>query len=127
MSYEVQYVMTEGTLGHKCIVHRNRLIGVCSQAQKDALSKAQQRQEAVLSGLLQVSDESEADADVAEGGVGATTDDNIQRPDWDADVNVAQTNQSRRPRDQVLTSSMKQSNESISKFPVGEGVQSRSP
>ncbi len=40
--------MTDGTLGHKVIMHRNRLKGVRSQAQKDILAEAQQRQEAVL-------------------------------------------------------------------------------
>ncbi len=60
-TYEVQYVTSDGALGHKSIVHRNRLKGVHSQAQKDILAEAQQQQKAALSGLLGVSDEPEVD------------------------------------------------------------------
>ncbi len=56
-TYDVQYVVGDGALGHKSIVHRNRLKGVCSQAQKDILAEAQQRQEAALAGTLGASDE----------------------------------------------------------------------
>ena len=74
-TYEVQYVTSDGALGRKSIVHRNRLKGVGSQAQKDILAEAQQRQEAVLSGRLGVSDEPEADdGDGDDRGTGAAGD-----------------------------------------------------
>ncbi len=60
-TYEVQYVTSDGALRRKSIVHRNRLKGVRSQEQKDILAEAKQRQEAALSGQLEVSDEPEAD------------------------------------------------------------------
>ncbi len=49
-TYEVQYVAHDGALGHKSIVHQNRLKGVRSTAQKDALAEVQRRQEAELAG-----------------------------------------------------------------------------
>ena len=77
-TYEVQYVASDGALGRKSIVHRNRLKGVRSQAQKDILAKTQQRQEA-LSGRLGVSDEQ--DGNSGEEGVGDQrgSDNNIWR------------------------------------------------
>ncbi len=60
-TYEVQYVTGDGTLGRKSIVHRNRLKGVRSQAQKDILAETQQRQEAALAGKLGASDELDSD------------------------------------------------------------------
>ncbi len=62
-TYEVQYVASDGTLGRKSIVHRNRLKSVRSQAQKDILAETQRRQEAALSGRLGVSDEQDSDSD----------------------------------------------------------------
>ncbi len=62
-TYEAQYIASDGTLGRKSIVHHNRLKGVRSQAQIDILAEAQQRQEAVLSGRLGVSDEQDGDSD----------------------------------------------------------------
>ncbi len=61
-TYEVQYVFGDGALGRKSIVHRNRLIGVRSQAQKDILAETQQRQEAALAGTLGASDEPDSNA-----------------------------------------------------------------
>ncbi len=84
-TYEVQYVASDGTLGCKSIVHcNNRLKGVRSQAQNDILAEAQGRQQAVLSGLLGVSDEPEADA--TEGGISTTTEVNIPGPDGSKNV-----------------------------------------
>ncbi len=62
-TYEVQYVASDGALGRKSIVHRNRLKGVCSQVQKDILAETQRKQEAALSGRLGVSDEQDGDSD----------------------------------------------------------------
>ncbi len=61
-TYEVQYVASDGALGHKSIVHRNRLKGIRSQAQKDILAETQRRQEAALSGRPGVSDEQDGDS-----------------------------------------------------------------
>ncbi len=61
-TYEVQFVPSDGTFGRKSIVHRHRLKGVHSQAQKDILAETRQWQEAVLASLPGVSDEPEAGA-----------------------------------------------------------------
>ncbi len=80
-TYEVQYVFGDGALGRKSIVHRNHLKGVRSQAQKDILAEAQQRQEAALAGTLGASDEPSTDAD-------DDGDEQQGNPIWHADGNM---------------------------------------
>ena len=84
-TYEVQYVASDGALGRKSIMHRNRLKGVCFQAQKDILAEAQQRQEAVLSGPLGVSDEPETDERDIRGAGAAAQDQRGSFHIWCAD------------------------------------------
>ena len=80
-TYEVQYVIGDGALGRKSIMHHNCLKGVRSQAQKDILAEAQQRQEAALAGTLGASDEPDSD----DGGEG---DERQGDPIWRADGNM---------------------------------------
>ncbi len=80
-TYEVQYVIGDGTLGRKSMVHHNRLKRVCSQAQKDILAETQQRQEAALAGTLGASDEPDSNAG-DEGG------EQKGNPIWRADGNM---------------------------------------
>ena len=82
-TYEAQYIASDGTLGRKSIVHHNRLKGVRSQAQIDILAEAQQRQEAVLSGRLGVSDEQDGDSDGEGVGDQRGSDNNIWRAHGD--------------------------------------------
>ncbi len=84
-TYEVQYVIGNGALGRKSIVHCNRLKGVGSQAQKDILAEAQQRQEAALAGTLGASDEPDSNN---RGEGGERRGDSIWRADgnmWNVD------------------------------------------
>ena len=85
MTYEVQYVIGDGALGRKSIVHRNRLKGVRSQAQKDILAETQQRQEAALAGTLGASDEPDSDA-------GDKGGEQQGDPIWRADGNMRRIN-----------------------------------
>ncbi len=74
-------------------MHRNRLKGIHSQAQKNILAEAQQRQEAALSGRLGVSDDPETDEDV--GGASAAAGDqrgsfHIWRADGETDGSMCE-------------------------------------
>ena len=80
-TYEVQYVIGDGALGRKSIVHHNRLKGVRSQAQKDILAETQQRQEAALAATLGARDEPDSD----NGGEGGEQEGD---PIWRAEGNM---------------------------------------